>query len=312
MPLFYLYGKILNDCLHLCCGQKGQGAVMDLTSPEVIKKIRTKFDFSFKKGLGQNFLTSRNVIDQITEAADPYDGVLEVGPGFGVLTQSLAENAPKVVSIEIDERLNEVLEYTLADFDNVKIINSDVLKIDLKKLIAEEFGDKKISVAANLPYYITTPIITKLIEEKLNIKNIVVMVQKEVALRMQAKPGSKDYGAITLLCLYYTEPSIVTTVPAGLFVPPPKVDSAVLKLQMLDEPRVKVLDEKMFFKVVKAAFSQRRKTLLNCLSSAFPIPKEQLGEVMNDAGIVPSRRGETLSIEEFAQLSDCIFKYLKK
>ena len=285
---------------------------MDLTSPEVIKKIRAKFDFNFKKGLGQNFLTSGDVIDKITHAADPCDGVLEIGPGFGVLTQSLAENSPKVVSVEIDERLNEVLEFTLADYDNVKIINSDVLKIDLKELIKNEFGDKKISVAANLPYYITTPIITKLIEEKLNIKNIVVMVQKEVALRMQAKPGTTDYGAITLLCLYYTQPSIVTNVPASLFVPPPKVDSAVLKLDMLEEPRVKVLDEKMFFRVVKAAFSQRRKTLLNCLSSAFPIPKEQLSKLMEDTGILPTRRGETLDIEEFAKLSDCICSFLQK
>ena len=285
---------------------------MDLTSPEVIKKIRAKFDFNFKKGLGQNFLTSGDVIDKITHAADPCDGVLEIGPGFGVLTQSLAENSPKVVSVEIDEHLNEVLEFTLADYNNVKIINSDVLKIDLKELIKNEFGDKKISVAANLPYYITTPIITKLIEEKLNIKNIVVMVQKEVALRMQAKPGTKDYGAITLLCLYYTQPSIVTNVPASLFVPPPKVDSAVLKLDMLEEPRVKVLDEKMFFRVVKAAFSQRRKTLLNCLSSAFPIPKEQLSKLMEDTGILPTRRGETLDIEEFAKLSDCICSFLQK
>ena len=285
---------------------------MDLTSPEVIKNIRAKFYFNFKNGLGQNFLTSGDVIDKITHAADPCDGVLEIGPGFGVLTQSLAENSPKVVSVEIDERLNEVLEFTLADYDNVKIINSDVLKIDLKELIKNEFGDKKISVAANLPYYITTPIITKLIEEKLNIKNIVVMVQKEVALRMQAKPGTKDYGAITLLCLYYTQPSIVTNVPASLFVPPPKVDSAVLKLDMLEEPRVKVLDEKMFFRVVKAAFSQRRKTLLNCLSSAFPIPKEQLSKLMEDTGILPTRRGETLDIEEFAKLSDCICSFLQK
>ena len=285
---------------------------MDLTSPEVIKKIRAKFDFNFKKGLGQNFLTSGDVIDKITHAADPCDGVLEIGPGFGVLTQSLAENSPKVVSVEIDERLNEVLEFTLADYDNVKIINRDILKIDLKELIKNEFGDKKISVAANLPYYITTPIITKLIEEKLNIKNIVVMVQKEVALRLSAEAGSKDYGAITLLCLYYTQPSIVTNVPASLFVPPPKVDSAVLKLDMLEEPRVKVLDEKMFFRVVKAAFSQRRKTLLNCLSSALPIPNEQLSKLMEDTGILPTRRGETLDIEEFAKLSDCICSFLQK
>ena len=285
---------------------------MDLTSPVVIKSIREKFGFSFKKGLGQNFLTSQEVIDKITDAADVSDGVLEIGPGFGVLTKSLAENAPKVVSVEIDSRLNEILEYTLSDFDNVKIINSDVLKTDLHRLIREEFGGKRISVAANLPYYITTPIITRLLEEKLDIKNIVVMVQKEVACRMQAKPSTKDYGAITLLCRYYTKPSIVTDVPAGLFVPPPKVDSAVLKLEILPEPSVKVLDEKTFFKTVKAAFSQRRKTLLNCLSASFPIPKEVLSQILISADIEPSRRGETLDINEFGALSDKIFDYIKQ
>lgn len=285
---------------------------MDLTSPAVIKSIREKFGFSFKKGLGQNFLTSQEVIDKITDAADVSDGVLEIGPGFGVLTKSLAENAPKVVSVEIDSRLNEILEYTLSDFDNVKIINSDVLKTDLHRLIREEFGGKRISVAANLPYYITTPIITRLLEEKLDIKNIVVMVQKEVACRMQAKPSTKDYGAITLLCRYYTKPSIVTDVPAGLFVPPPKVDSAVLKLEILPEPSVKVLDEKTFFKTVKAAFSQRRKTLLNCLSASFPIPKEVLSQILISADIEPSRRGETLDINEFGALSDKIFDYTKQ
>ncbi len=285
---------------------------MDLTSPAVIKSIREKFGFSFKKGLGQNFLTSQEVIDKITDAADVSDGVLEIGPGFGVLTKSLAENAPKVVSVEIDSRLNEILEYTLSDFDNVKIINSDVLKTDLHRLIREEFGGKRISVAANLPYYITTPIITRLLEEKLDIKNIVVMVQKEVACRMQAKPSTKDYGAITLLCRYYTKPSIVTDVPASLFVPPPKVDSAVLKLEILPEPSVKVLDEKTFFKTVKAAFSQRRKTLLNCLSASFPIPKEVLSQILISADIEPSRRGETLDINEFGALSDKIFDYIKQ
>ena len=285
---------------------------MDLTSPAVIKSIREKFGFSFKKGLGQNFLTSQEVIDKITDAADVSDGVLEIGPGFGVLTKSLAENAQKVVSVEIDSRLNEILEYTLSDFDNVKIINSDVLKTDLHRLIREEFGGKRISVAANLPYYITTPIITRLLEEKLDIKNIVVMVQKEVACRMQAKPSTKDYGAITLLCRYYTKPSIVTDVPAGLFVPPPKVDSAVLKLEILPEPSVKVLDEKTFFKTVKAAFSQRRKTLLNCLSASFPIPKEVLSQILISADIEPSRRGETLDINEFGALSDKIFDYIKQ
>jgi len=280
---------------------------MDLTSPKIIREIQNKFGFTFKKGLGQNFLTSREVLEDICEAAEIDKGVLEVGPGFGVLTQELCKNAQKVVSIEIDESLFDVLDYTLADYDNVKIIRGDVLKLNLHELIKEEFGDEKISMAANLPYYITTPIITKVLEEKLPLKNMVVMVQKEVAERLCAKPGTKDYGAITLLCQYYAEPEITTIVKAGLFVPPPKVDSAVLTLHMLDEPRVKPLDEKLFFRTVKAAFSQRRKTLLNCLSSSFPHPKEELERLLLDLGIDPKRRGETLSIEDFKNVADALY-----
>lgn len=277
---------------------------MDLTSPRVIRSIQEKFGFTFKKGLGQNFLTSRDVLHEIVEAAEPEDGVIEIGPGFGVLTQELAQNSEKVVTIEIDERLIDVLDYTLSDYDNVKIVNKDVLKTNLKELIKEEFDGRKVSVAANLPYYITTPIITKLLEEKLPIKSIVVMVQKEVALRLAAKEGSKDYGAISVLCRYYTEPTVVTKVPASLFVPPPKVDSAVLKLEIREKPAVDVLDEKMFFKVVKASFAQRRKTLLNCLCSGFSVPKAQISSLLEGIDILPSRRGETLSIEEFKKISD--------
>ena len=285
---------------------------MDLTSPRTIRSIQEKFGFTFKKGLGQNFLTSQNVLEEIVYAAEIDSGVIEVGPGFGVLTSELAKNSDKVVTIEIDERLLDVLEYTLADYDNVKIVNSDILKLDLHKLIQEEFGDEKVSIAANLPYYITTPIITKLLEEKLPLKNIVVMVQKEVALRMAAKPSSKDYGAITVLCQYYTEPSVVTNVPASLFVPPPKVDSAVLQLKIREKPAVQVQDEKMFFRVVKAAFSQRRKTLLNCLCSNFSFPKEEMSALLEDIGIMPSRRGETLSLQEFADISDAITQKTKQ
>lgn len=277
---------------------------MDLTSPRVIRSIQEKFGFTFKKGLGQNFLTSQNVLDEIVNAAEIDRGVIEVGPGFGVLTSALAQNSEKVVTIEIDERLIDVLEYTLAEYDNVKIVNDDILKLDLKKLIQSEFGGEKVSIAANLPYYITTPIITKLLEEKLPLKSIVVMVQKEVAQRMTAKPSSKDYGAITVLCRYYTEPSVVANVPASLFVPPPKVDSAVLKLRVLDKPSVDVKDEKIFFRVVKAAFSQRRKTLLNCLCSNFALPKEEMSALLESVGITPSRRGETLSLQEFADIAD--------
>lgn len=284
---------------------------MDLTSPKTIKNIQTQFGFTFKKGLGQNFLTSPAVLEDIVDAAEIDGSVIEVGPGFGVLTKELSATADKVVSIEIDDRLLEVLEYTLAECDNVKIINGDILKLDLHKLFAEEFPNQTVSVAANLPYYITTPIITKLLEERLPIRNIVVMVQKEVAQRLQAKPASKDYGAVTLMCRYYTEPEIVTIVPAGLFVPPPKVDSAVLKLKVLDKPRVDVKNEKIFFRTIKAAFSQRRKTLLNCLSSNFSFSKDELTEIMESAGIEPSRRGETLDINEFAKLSDKLWERTK-
>ena len=282
---------------------------MNLTSPKTIRQIQDKFGFTFKKGLGQNFLTSRDVLDDIVDAAEIESGVMEIGPGFGVLTQALCESAEKVVSVEIDDRLLPVLDYTLSGYDNVKIVHGDVMKLDLKELIEKEFGGEKISIAANLPYYITTPIISRLLEEKLPVKNIIVMVQKEVAERLSAKEGTKDYGAITLLCRYYTEPEIITKVPASLFVPPPKVDSAVLRLRVLDEPRVKVKDEKIFFKTVKAAFSQRRKTLLNCLVSAFPISKEEIGALLREAGIEPQRRGETLSIEEFARVSDLLGAY---
>lgn len=277
---------------------------MDLTSPRAIRSIQEKFGFTFKKGLGQNFLTSADILEEIVNAAEIESGVIEVGPGFGVLTSELAKNSDKVVSIEIDERLLEVLEYTLADFDNVKIVHDDILKLDLKNLIREEFGSERVSIAANLPYYITTPIITKLLEERLPIKNIVVMVQKEVAQRMAAQPGSKDYGAITVLCRYFTQPSVVTNVPASLFVPPPKVDSAVLKLKLREKSAVSVTDEKMFFRVVKAAFSQRRKTLLNCLCSNFAMPKNEMSQLLEDIGITPSRRGETLSLREFADIAD--------
>lgn len=285
---------------------KTRGIDMDLTSPRTIRSIQEQFGFTFKKGLGQNFLTSRDVLEKIADAAEIEKGVIEVGPGFGVLTSQLAQNADKVVTIEIDERLLDVLDYTLAEYDNVKIINEDILKLDLRKVIDEEFNGESVSIAANLPYYITTPIITKLLEEKLPIKNIVVMVQKEVAQRLSAEPATKDYGAITVLCRYYTIPSIVTNVPSSLFIPPPKVDSAVLKLRVLDRPSVEVKDEKTFFKVVKAAFSQRRKTLLNCLCSAFPVSKDRMSTLLEESGIQPTRRGETLTLEEFATVADAL------
>lgn len=281
---------------------------MELTSVKTIKDIQNRFGFTFKKGLGQNFLTSQAVLDDIVAAADCKDGAIEIGPGFGVLTRELLKVSKKVVAIEIDERLIEVLDYTLNDFDNVKVINADVLKLNINELIENEFGDAEISIAANLPYYITTPIIAKLLEAKLAVKNIVVMVQKEVAMRFLAKPATKDYGAISLMCQYFAKPQLVTTVKASSFVPPPKVDSAVVKFEILKTPPVLVKSEDIFFKTVKAAFSQRRKTLLNCISSFFGIPKDEIKILMESCNIDPLRRGETLSMAEFAALSDAIWK----
>lgn len=283
---------------------------MDLTSPKTVRQLCSRFDFTFKKGLGQNFLTSQSIIDTIAKAACP-DGenVIEIGPGFGVLTDALCRRAKKVVSVEIDERLLPVLQYTLAEHDNVKIINEDVMKADLAKLIADNFADEPVSAAANLPYYITTPVIAKLLESRLPFRHIVVMVQKEVAQRLSAAPGSKDYGAVSVMCQYYSRPQIIAKVPAGLFVPPPKVDSAVLSMTPFSQPPVAVRSEKLFFRTVKAAFSQRRKTLANCISSGFAISKADASAILENAGIVPSRRGETLSLEEFARIADSVLSF---
>ena len=280
---------------------------MDFISPAEIKRIASRYGFVFKKGLGQNFLSSQSVLEEIADAAEiENEGVIEIGPGFGVLTNELAKRAEKVLALEIDERLIPILRDTLSEYDNVKVINKDVLKTDIAELINSEFGDKRVSVAANLPYYITTPIITSLIENRLPLKNLVVMIQKEVADRITAQPGTKDYGAISVLCQFYTKPELICNVGAELFVPPPKVDSAVVKMAFRDEPAVEVKDEKMFFRTVKAAFSQRRKTLLNCLAANFPINKSDLTQIMESVDISPSRRGETLSLEEFAKLAEAI------
>ena len=281
---------------------------MDFISPAEIKRIASRYGFVFKKGLGQNFLSSQSVLEEIADSAEiENEGVIEIGPGFGVLTNELAKRAEKVLALEIDERLIPILRDTLSEYDNVKVINKDVLKTDIAELIKSEFGDRRVSVAANLPYYITTPIITSLIENRLPLKNLVVMIQKEVADRITAQPGTKDYGAISVLCQFYTKPELICNVGAELFVPPPKVDSAVVKMAFRDEPAVEVKDEKMFFRTVKAAFSQRRKTLLNCLAANFPINKSDLTQIMESVDISPSRRGETLLLEEFAKLAEAIY-----
>ena len=284
--------------------------MLDLTKPSVIKDLMQTFDTNFSKGLGQNFLINPAVLDSIAEAAEcDGEGVIEVGPGIGVLTAQLAQRAKKVVSVEIDSRLIDILNHTLADFDNVKIVNDDILKLNLPKLIQDEFdASLPVSVAANLPYYITTPILTMLLESGIPFKNIVIMVQKEVGMRICASPGGKDYGALTVLCNFYSEPEIVTHVPAGNFMPAPKVDSVVVKLKMRKESPVLLNDTKLFFTVVKAAFAQRRKTLENCLAN-FPglnLSKQDAHNLLLKAGIEPGIRGERLSINEFAAIANLI------
>lgn len=283
---------------------------MQLTDVRTIKDIAAHFGFEFKKGLGQNFLTDAGVLDRIVDAAQIENGVLEVGPGFGVLTHALAETGKKVVSVEVDSRLLPVLKYTLSGFDNVKIIERDIMKTDIGELINSEFGEGKISVAANLPYYITTPIITRFIESRLNVSNMVFMVQREVAERICADCKSRDYGAISLFCQYYTEPEIVCIVPAGSFYPAPKVDSAVLRLKMLENPRVSVRNETMLFKTIRASFSQRRKTLSNGLSGGLGIDKVKIAQMLSDLGYPATVRGETLSLKDFAEISEKISELL--
>lgn len=278
--------------------------MIDLTSPETVRNIAKKYNFVFKKDYGQNFLLDRSVVELAAEAADVRDGAIEIGPGFGVLTRELAKRSEKVISFEIDEKLMPVLDYTLSDFDNVKIINQDITKADLENIIKSEFGTKRVSLAANLPYYITTPIITHILESRIPLKNMVVMVQKEVAERICAEVGSKKCGAITVLCRYYSEPEIIATVPSGSFMPEPEVDSALVKLAIREKPCIEVEDEEMFFRTVKAAFQFRRKTLENCLSQYFNVEKVRITKLLETCNIPANIRGERLSIEEFALLSN--------
>lgn len=274
----------------------------DLTSPKVISELCKHYGFSFKKSYGQNFLTDSSVLFKIAEEAGK-EGVLEIGPGFGTLTAALAQKAEKVVSVEIDQTLDRVLKDTLAGFDNIKIKFEDIMKTDIEKLISEEFPNKKVSVAANLPYYVTTPILMKLLEGEYPFEKIIVMVQKEVAERIVAKPGGKDYGAITLAVEYYSEPEIIAYVPAESFVPSPKVDSAVVSMRIRSKPPVDV-DKKMFFRVVKASFAQRRKTLANSLANGGICSKEKLNEITEKMGYDGNVRGETLGIEDFAYITN--------
>lgn len=285
-----------------------------LYSPKVMTDVLKKYKFRFSKSLGQNFLIDGNILDKICDGInlDENDEVIEIGPGIGTLTQALAEHAKKVVAIELDKKLLPILDDTLSDYENVEIVNGDVLKLNLNNLIEEKFGGKKVKLAANLPYYITTPIIMRLLEEKINLKSIIVMVQKEVAERMTSGPGSKAYGSLSIAVGYYSNAEIVTIVPKNVFIPKPNVDSAVIKLDIYDKPKVEVKDEELFFKVIKGAFRLRRKTLVNSLSSSdVGINKENIKEILNKLDIKENIRGEKLSIEQFALLSDNIYD-LKK
>ncbi|TCO78641.1 16S rRNA (adenine(1518)-N(6)/adenine(1519)-N(6))-dimethyltransferase RsmA [Marinisporobacter balticus] len=284
-----------------------------LISPRVTKEIVKKHGFRFTKSLGQNFLVDENILYKIIDGAevDKEDMVIEVGPGIGTLTQGVAERAGKVVAVEIDKTLIPILAETLGEQENVEVINADILKIDIHKLIKEKSEGRPVKVIANLPYYVTTPIIMKFLEEKVPIQNIVVMIQKEVADRMQAQPNTKDYGALSVAVQYYCEPEIVARVPKTVFIPQPKIESTVIRLKVLKEPRVKVADEKMLFAVVKAAFGKRRKTLLNALSnSSLNIDKETIKKMLESSGIEEKRRGETLTIEEFAKLADTLCAHI--
>lgn len=285
----------------------------DIATLSRTREILKRYGFSFKKSLGQNFLIDINILYKIIETAqlDKTKGVLEIGPGIGSLTEQLAKSAGKVVSIEIDRRLIPILEENLVLYPNVKIIHADILKCDIKTVIEENFREQsEVSVVANLPYYITSPILMKLLEERLSIRHIVVMIQKEVAERIAAKPGSKSYGVLSILAQFYAEPTVVMTVPQTVFIPEPNVESAVLKLTVRREWPVQVDNVELFYKVVKTSFSQRRKTLYNNLLQLFQgKEKEKLFKILDEAGIEPARRGETLSIEEFARLSNVFHKY---
>jgi len=280
--------------------------MQNLSNIGVIKELLGRHGFSFSKGLGQNFLINPSVCPRMAElgGAQPGWGVIEIGAGVGVLTAELARRADKVVSIEIDSRLLPILDETLADFDNVKIVNDDVLKVDLRRLIAEEFGQKPVAVCANLPYYITSPIIMSLLEQKLPIRSVTVMVQKEAAQRLCAQPGSREVGAVSIAVQYYAQPQLLFPVSRGSFMPAPEVDSAVIRLDLRQEPPVKLRDEALFFRVVRGAFSQRRKTLSNTLSSAFGLSKAATRAWLEQAGVAEGLRAEQLNLEQFAQIAN--------
>lgn len=281
-----------------------------LGNPQETIAVLQKYGFNFQKKFGQNFLIDTHVLDKIIAAAEigPDDFVLEIGPGIGTMTQYLCEAAREVVAVEIDKNLLPILEDTLSEYDNVTVINDDILKVDLNALAQEKNGGKPIKVVANLPYYITTPIIMGLFEKEVPVESITVMVQKEVADRMQVGPGTKDYGALSLAVQYYAKPYIVANVPPNCFMPRPAVGSAVIRLTKYAERPVQVKDPKFMFRLIRASFNQRRKTLQNGLhnSSELSLSKEAVVEALESMGLSASVRGEKLSLEEFARLSDIL------
>ena len=287
----------------------------DIATPVRTRAILEKYGFSFKKSLGQNFLIDTNILKKIVSFADLNEnsGAIEIGPGIGALTEQLARSSKKVVAFEIDQRLLPILNDTLSPYANVKVIHKDVLEANVQSMMEEEFqGIEDVMVVANLPYYVTTPIIMKLLEEHLPIRGIVCMLQKEVADRISAKPGTKEYGSLSIAIQYYTEAETVMIVPKTVFVPQPNVDSAVIRLTKRSQPAVSVKDEGFFFQVTKASFAQRRKTILNNLTSQLPEGKQKKEEILaalSASGVEPTRRGETLSLEEFGMLSDQLYPY---
>jgi len=283
---------------------------MKLYAPSTIQAIKERHNFQLSKSLGQNFITDKSVIERIVEGSDAGedDLVIEIGPGIGVLTAEAAESAAKVVAIEIDKKLIPILAETLADYDNIRVINQDILKTDINEIIREEREAGSftggVKIMGNLPYYITTPIIMGILEKGVEADSITIMMQKEVADRIKAAPGGKIYGAISVAVQYYCEVEQVASVPKEVFVPRPKVDSVVLKLSIRKERPVDLIDEKSFFACIKAGFGQRRKTLLNSLTGVNGLPKEDIKEILEAAGVDPARRAETLDINEFAAIAN--------
>ena len=286
-----------------------------LSNPQKTIEIIQKYEFTFQKKFGQNFLIDSHVLNKIISSADitKDDFVLEIGPGIGTMTQYLAESSGRVLAVEIDKTLIPILHETLSSYDNVEVINEDVLKLDICKIVEEKNGGKPIKVVANLPYYITTPIIMGLLEAHVPVESITVMVQKEVAMRMQAGPGTKDYGALSLAVQYYCEPYIAANVPPNCFMPRPKVGSTVIRLTRYSQPPVTTEHEQLMFRLIRASFNQRRKTLANGLNNAPDLhySKEQIAQAIEKLGVSASIRGEALTLEQFAKLADILAGVLK-